>query len=324
MVIQNYRDIKARAEKTLSYTPWDIKKTALLFGGVPMLISLLLNCIDMVLVSMANSGGIAGIELYGKLSSVSTVLWTAANIFQLLWIPAIGYCGLMLLREQNPYPKGLLQGFRKWKPLVRLIVLLVLIFFLASMAVSSAVASIMVPFMPGLWDMTATVPETEAEMMAYLESIYTEDLLKDMMPIIIVYMVVLIGLAIFFVYRARLSILLALDEENIGAWRALRESFRLTRGSCLQLFRLDLSYWWYFLLVLLCDSIIYLRQLPVFADWNENLVFLLVFLVQSIATLGVYMLGLMKINTANAVAYDHLRTQPQTDLPQLPEETHDI
>lgn len=324
MVIQNYRDIKARAEKTLSYTPWDVKKTVLLFGGIPVIISLVLNCMDLLLASMANGGGIAGIDLYGKLSSVSTILWTAANIFQLLWAPAIGYCGLMLLREQNPYPKGLTQGFRKWKPLVRLLVLFMLLFFLVAMVLSTVIASVAAPFMTGLMEIAAAMPETEAEMLAYIESIPVETLMESMMPIMIIYMVALIALAVPFVYRARLTFLLVLDEERIGARQALRFSFQLTKGSCWQLFRLDLSYWWYYLLCALCTGITYLQLLPVFNGWNENLVILLFSLIQGLATLGVYMLGIMKINTANAVAYDHLRTQQRPDLPQLPEETHDI
>lgn len=324
MVIQNYRDIRARADKTLSYTPWDVKKTVLLFGGIPMIISLVLNCIDLALSTMADGGGIAGLQVYGMLSTVSTVLWTAANIFQLLWAPAISYCGLMLLREQNPYPKGLTQGFKKWKPLIRLYVLFMLLFFLVSMALSTVIASVAAPFMPGLMKIAAAMPQTEAELLAYMESMPTEELIEAMMPIMILYLVALIAVAVPFIYRARLSFLLVLDEENIGARQALRFSFQLTRGSCWQLFRLDLSYWWYYLLVLLCGSISYLQLLPVFEGWNEALVILLSILVQSAATLGVYMLGIMKINTANAVAYDHLRTQQRPDLPQLPEETHDI
>lgn len=321
MVIQNYRDIRARAAKTLSYTPWDVKKTAFVFGGVPLAISLVLTCIDILLSSLHTGGGIAAVETYGILSTVSTFLWTAANIFQLLWSPAILYCGLMLLREQNPYPSGLFRGFKKWKPLVRLIVLLFLLFFAVAMVLSMVVATVTAPFMTGLMEMAEQMPETEAEMIEYMATMPAEQLTKAMLPFMIIYLIAIFAVTVPFMYRARIAFLLVLDEEQIGARQALRYSFRQTKGSCWQLFRLDLSFWWYYLLAFGCSSISYLQALPIFDSWNEYVLILVFTAVQGLATLGVYMLGIMKINTANAVAYDHLRTAELSDLPQLPEGT---
>ena len=64
MVIQNYRDIKVRAKKTLSYTPWDIKKLALVFGLVSLGVGPLLIGVDVLLLkAMENAQGLSGLGL---------------------------------------------------------------------------------------------------------------------------------------------------------------------------------------------------------------------------------------------------------------------
>lgn len=322
MVIQNYRDIRSRAAKTLSYTPWDIKKTVLVFGSVPLGVNLLLIGIDYLLnAAVGSSGGLAGMQVYNMLDTASSVLSIAFMIFQIFWAPGILYCGLMVLREQDPFPGGLLRGFRKWKTLLKFYILVYLLIIAISIVISPAVGIIALPFMGDFMDIYAQMPETEAEIIAYLDAIPAAEMTQAILPMLIVTLIAMIAVLLPLFYRARLAQLLILDEEQIGARAALKFSFALTKGSCMQLFRLDLSFWWYYLLLLLCNLIPYGSRLSVFSSWPAAAADLLCVAIYAVAMLGVYMLGLMRVHTANAVAYDHLRTMPQPDLPQLPEET---
>lgn len=326
MVIQNYRDIKARANKTLSYTPWDVKKLALVFGLVSLGVGPLLIGVDVLLLkAMENAQGLSGLGLSSMLETVSSLLSYAWNIFILLWSPGILYCGLMLLREQDPWPKGLFRGFKKWAGIIKYTILLIAFGVVLVMVIAPIVAALSVSFMGEFVEFISKMPETEAEMLAYMESVSDVQLIRMMLPMLIMMCVVMLAVIIPLSYRVRLVQLIIMDEEKIGTREAIRFSFKLTKGSCWQLFRLDLSFWWYYLLMGVMSVIPMAADLPVFADYNYATVTLILNVVSAIFGVGVYMLGLMKVSTAEAVAYDHLRTVIVTDAPQLPEgENHDI
>ena len=321
MVIQNYKDIRSRAKKTLDYTPWDVKKLVLVFALVSWGVSFLLLGIDALLaLGTEKAQGLSGLGVLSLLETASSALSLVFEIFNLFWLPGILYCGLMLLREQDPWPKGLLRGFKKWKSFVKLTILIYILIFALTMVLAPVISILSLPFMGGFEEILANMPENEADMVAYVEALPADQLMRATMPMLIMAVVAVLAITIPLFYRARLVFLLLLDEEQLGVREAIRFSFKLTKGSCIQLFRLDLSFWWYYLLLALVNI------LPLGAEligWSGTAATLGCSAVAAILGIGVYMLGLMKVNTANAVAYDHLRTMVLTDAPQLPEGLND-
>ena len=321
MVIQNYKDIRSRAKKTLDYTPWDVKKLVLVFALVSWGVSFLLLGIDALLaLGTEKAQGLSGLGVLSLLETASSALSLVFEIFNLFWVPGILYCGLMLLREQDPWPKGLLRGFKKWKSFVKLTILIYILIFALTMVLAPVISILSLPFMGGFEEILANMPENEADMVAYMEALPADQLMRATMPMLIMAVVAVLAITIPLFYRARLVFLLLLDEEQLGVREAIRFSFKLTKGSCIQLFRLDLSFWWYYLLLALVNI------LPLGAaliGWSGTAATLGCSAVSAILGIGVYMLGLMKVNTANAVAYDHLRTMVLTDAPQLPEGLND-
>lgn len=324
MVIQNYKDIKSRAKKTLSYTPWDVKKLALVFALVSWCAVPLLSGVDALLLKVAESGqGLSGLGLNSMASTISTLINWAWVIFNMFWAPGILYCGLMLLREQDPWPKGLFRGFKKWGSFVKLTVLLFAFYFALIMVISPVVSIISLPFMGDYLDILAAMPETEADMIAYMETIPMDQLVKSMLPMLILTFIIMLAIMIPLSYRFRMVQLILLDEDHLGVREAIRFSFALTKGSCKQLFLMDLSFWWYYLLQFAVSMLPLAALLPIFNGWSEIAANLTCDAAAAIAGIGVYMLGLMKVTTANAVAYDHLRTIVQPDAPQLTEGASD-
>ena len=321
MVIQNYKDIRSRAKKTLDYTPWDVKKLVLVFALVSWGVSFLLLGIDALLaLGTEKAQGLSGLGVLSLLETASSALSLVFEIFNLFWLPGILYCGLMLLREQDPWPKGLLRGFKKWKSFVKLTILIYILIFALTMVLAPVISILSLPFMGGFEEILANMSENEADMVAYVEALPADQLMRATMPMLIMAVVAVLAITIPLFYRARLVFLLLLDEEQLGVREAIRFSFKLTKGSCIQLFRLDLSFWWYYLLLALVNI------LPLGAEligWSGTAATLGCSAVAAILGIGVYMLGLMKVNTANAVAYDHLRTMVLTDAPQLPEGLND-
>jgi len=320
MVIQNYRDIKARAAKTLSYTPWDVKKIVLVYSLVALCVSPLLTGINALLLSSAeNAQGLSGLGVYSMLETVSSVLNTAWLIFAIFWAPGILYCALQLLREQDPWPKGLLRGFKKWAGFLKYNILITLFVFALGIFIAPVVSIVSLPFMGQFQEIILAIPETEADMIAYLETIPTGELALAVMPMMLLMFGAMFAILIPLSYRVRMVNLLLLDEERLGVREAIRYSFKLTKGSCMQLFRLDLSFWWYYLLIGIVSVLPMASALPLFDSWNVTAATITCDAVAAILGVGVHLLGLMKVNTAEAVAYDHLRTVVLTDAPRLNE-----
>ena len=326
MVIQNYRDIKARAHKTLNYTPWDVKKLVLIFGLVSLCLGPVLTAIyTLIQMGSQQAQGISGLETFSRLETVSTMLSIAMYVVIMLWSPGILYCGLMLLREHDPWPKGLLRGFKKWGGIVKYTILVAAFVIVLVLAISPVATIISMPFMGEFTTFITEMPQTEAEMLTYMESVSEAQLTQMMLPMLLIMWGVALVVILPLSYRARMTQLIIMDEDRIGTREAIRFSFKLTKGSCWQLFRMDLSYWWYYILIAVTSSIPMAAMLPAFANYNETAVTLILNAVSAILGMGVYMLGLMKVSTAEAVAYDHLRTVIVPDAPQLPEgERHDI
>lgn len=317
MVIENYREIKSRAKKTLSYTPWDVKKLTFVFGLVALGMGVIQVSIGALLnLCMDQSGGLGGLEMYSIFSGISTVLSMAFTVFGILWTPGILYCGLMLLRGENPWPRGLLQGVWKWKKMVIYTALLILAAFALSMAISPVITIIALPFLAKNPEFHVEMPETDAEMAEYISALSAEALPT---PLVVISWVLILSVLVPILYRTRLVMPLLLDEEHIGVIEAVRCSFRLTKGSCKQLVLMDLSFWWYYLLQAAVGLLPLAAYLPVFKNWNVALVDITCSAGSMVLGLGVYMLGLMKVKTAEAAAYDHLRCERMDDLPQLPE-----
>ena len=82
------------------------------------------------------------------------------------------------------------------------------------------------------------------------------ELSRYVMPFAVLAMIGIGVLTVLAMYRLRLADYMVLDGHD-KAFAALRQSMRAMKGKKAQLFRLDLSYWWYFALQLLCVAVAY-------------------------------------------------------------------
>ena len=317
MVIQNYRDIRARAAKTLSYTPWDVKKQVLIFGLVPLGLSLLLTCLDLLLNSLQSGSGIAGLQVYRVLSTASSSLWLAANIFNLFWSPGILYSALMILREQDPYPKGLLRGFRRWAPLLRYTVLLSLAAIALSIALVWFSSIITTPFVISVLESMPTTPTTEAEIYAFIDAMPPEQMIRFMLPMLIVLFVLTLAILIPISYRLRLAEYRLMDEPKCGALMALLQSNRMMKGNCVAFFKLDLQFWWYYLAMLLATTVAYgdmiLAMLGVSLPGPEMLWYFGFYVAYLGVLLAIYVLLRSRVEVTYALAYDAVKPEEKQD-----------
>lgn len=227
-----------------------------------------------ILAAAALAGNLAGYLLDGQISqavglqgmNTRAVLSTAnvvVTIAQLLLVEglALGYCAAMLRIARGQYASGstLKAGLERLWLLVRTRLLEGVILTAMSFALCMVVVNVymLTPFSNQL--ILAMLPLAEAG------ALTTETMLtlwstayQALLPVTILYLVVLIPLLWYFSAVYRLVNYLLIDKPQLGAVGALRESRRMIRGNKLMLLRIDLSFWWYYLLQAATKSLLYL------------------------------------------------------------------
>ena len=81
---------------------------------------------------------------------------------------------------------------------------------------------------------------------------------QAIMPMLIIYCLLLIPAIWAISYRFRLVDYLLIDQPQLGAMAAMRTSNQKMKGNVKQLFKVDFSFWWYYLLRALSMSLVYL------------------------------------------------------------------
>lgn len=217
-----------------------------------------------ILAAAALAGKLAGYLLDGQISqavglqgmNTRAVLSTATvvvTIAQLLLVEglALGYCAAMLRIARGQYASGstLKAGLERLWLLVRTRLLEGVILTAMSFALCMVVVNIymLTPFSNRL--VLSMMPLVEAG------ELTTEAMLSlwstaypVLLPVTVLYVVALIPLLWYFSAVYRLVDYLLIEKPQLGALGALQESRRRMRGSKRMLLRVDLSFWWYYLL----------------------------------------------------------------------------
>jgi uncharacterized membrane protein len=133
--------------------------------------------------------------------------------------------------------------------------------------------------------------------------------------------VIFVLLAIPFFYRFRQAQLILLDAPEKGALYALRTSWQQMKGNCLALFKLDLSFWWFYALELLATGICFadmlLLLLGITLPVDATLAFFAPFIIYLVAQIALYWWRKNEVATTYAVFYDTLmQTEESAPTPQ--------
>ena len=136
-------------------------------------------------------------------------------------------------------------------------------------------------------------------------------LMRATAPAMVIFGVLFLALAAPLFYRYRMADYLIIDRPAAGALAALRDSRMMTKGNRWNLFRLDLSMWWYYAAVLASAAVAYGDQLlpalgvtfPL-SDTAAYFVFLGVYLA---VIFVIYYFLRSRVEVTYALAYDSLR-----------------
>lgn len=269
---RRYRDA---AKSSLAGAAFDPKKLILIHAGAAALLSLIISIATYVLEQqIAGTGGLGGLGTRGILMTTSTVLQLLPLLVLPFWNMGYLFVTVSIARSQSPSPRDLTEGFRSFLPVLRLELLLAVMYALIAFVATQAGTTIFLltpwadPFMDSILAF-AQDPENAA-----LEAAMNAAASGAALPMLGIVIVVFVLLASPFFYRFRMAELCLIENPQEGALAAMRESTRMTRFRRLDLLRLDLSFWWFYLLdaltIALCYGELLLALAGVSLPWSEG------------------------------------------------------
>lgn len=258
MSIPSAKYLKKKASNRLQ-SGNDPKKVVLVYAGIVALSSLVVTVVQDLLDSqISQTGGIQNIGTRSMLTTADTVL-TIAQLLLVMCL-TLGYTGSMLriARGQYASPNSLKAGGERIWVLLRTRLLQMLIMTAAAFALCFLVVNV------------CLLTPLSNRVIAVMGTVSAEELLSNglalialysaMLPIMLIYLVALVPLLWYFSCTYRMVDYLLIDRPQLGAFGVLRESRRMMQGNMKMMLRVDLSFWWYYLLQALVSMLVYLNM----------------------------------------------------------------
>ena len=321
MNLSDRRGLDASAREILANTP-NQKRLVLLWAGASVLLALLSGLITYLLdTGIAGTGGLSGIGLRSILTTMQQVISTATSVFLPFW--GLGYTAttLRMARRQTATESTLLEGFRRFGPGLRLMLLQSLLlgglFTLCTYGVILLLAA--TPLASGAYEILAPVVEQATADPTWLPDDATMNALtKALLPLTICSGIVAAVVVLPLVYRLRLASLRLVDDPRCGALQAMGTSIRITRGNALKLLKLDLHFWWFWLLEGIILAITYgdslLPMLGIRLPITPEVAFWVFYVAAMTIQVVVYAACHNRVSVTYALAYDSLLPQENGQL----------
>lgn len=313
MDIRSRRALKAAAAEALTAAPFDPRRLALLHTGAALALSLILTVLNFILTRrIGDTGGLAGMGIRSVLSTAQNVLILLPIAVTPFWEAGFFRAGIRMARKENASPETLLEGFRRFGPVLRLALLktaLTVVVGILSMNISSGIF-LLTPLSNGLAQ--ALEPMLTAQEFV-VDDAFMQALIPTMTPMLILMGIVFCALMLPIVYRFRMAEFAIMDERGVGALQALGISNRLMRDNRMALFRLDLSFWWFYGLQFLFTAVGYgeeiLALMGISLPVSPDVAFFGFYILYLVCQLLLAWRAGSIVQTAYATAYDALREE---------------
>ena len=303
-----------QAVASASYDP---KKLTLIHAGISAAVGFLVALMSYLLSeSMDQVGGLSGMSHLAALETAQTLLESLLSILSPFWALGFMACAVRWVRGADPTPGTLLTGLRRWGPALRMMLLQGLL-YVGVMMLCGQIGSFVFMLTPAFTQLQELLLPLQNADLTQLDSV--EQLLLGldfdtllhialtMFPFIFLPGLILV---VLLAYRMRLAPYILMDEPRCGAVFAVLLSFKLTRRHTLELFRLDLNFWWFYALetviVALCYGELFLPLLGLELGINPILASFIFYALALVCQVGLYVWQKPNIFATYALFYDGL------------------
>lgn len=313
------RQLKEDAANTLQGASYRPSRLVLIYSAASSGLALLIALVSFLLdQKIAGTTGLGGIGSRAVLETAQSLLEMLNLVLLPFWSMGLLWAFMNISRNVSVEPRTLLYGFRRFGPVLRtkLLQLLVLIGAMFLGGYLGMFVYTMTPLSNAMY--AAAEPYLTEEVLDYAVLMEDPAFLQAAMwslPFM------LFGMAVFAVplyYRLRLMDYVVLDRPEKGAMYAMRVSKSVMRGKRMDLFKLDLSYWWFYLLealvLALCYGDVILAMLGVDLGMSQTVAFFVFYASALVAQLGLYVWKKPVLMATYARYYDAVRPRPQEDV----------
>ena len=317
MNLKNPRAIRTAALESLATQP-NHHKVPLVYAGIFSLLSLAVVVVNHIIsLKIDNMTGLANMGSRAIFSTISSVLSMVPTIFIIGWEMGYLTCVLRYARRRYVEPLDLKNGFSRFWPILRAKILMGLVyvglaigcmylsvFIFMSLPISNAFYELMIPLMDSVTVMSTAITIDEATLAAASAAMW---------PAFVIFGVVFLVASLPVFYGFRMVHFCICDNGHRGALAAMKASRTMMKGHKRELFKLDLSFWWFFLLEGLVSVLCYLDFLLPMAGITLPL-------PEAVSYYGFYVLSLAgqvllywaflnRVTVSRAIFYDAIRPQ---------------
>lgn len=303
----NIQSLKTKAADRLHTAPYSPGRLALIHTGVAVALSVLITLLNYLLTSQIQStAGLSGIGTRAILLSAQEILTIVTAAAMPFWSCGFLRAALLISRNETATPTTLLEGFRRFGPVLRLNLIRTVTCLVIGFVTLQAASMIFMltplsnDFMESALALMATGSEiTDAALDGLMSSLWA----------VYVLWIVLAGVVLIpMFYRYRMADFSIMDEAD-RALKAFAESKRLMFCRRRQLFKLDLHFWWYYALQVVALAVAYgdtlLPALGVTVD--PNVAFFGFYLVSQAIQLALAWRFAPLVQTTYAAAYNEFK-----------------
>lgn len=314
------RDLKNTAHEKLQNAK-NQKDIILLYAAITLGLGLVILLLQLTLnQKISHTGGLSGMNSRNMLSALSNFLPLVSSLLTMCL--GFGYMGGMLRISRGQYASrnALKTGFERFWPLLRLKLLLGAILLGLGIGASYLASLIFMlsPFSDSFLD--AVAPAVSGGSLLTGGTITLDEAALDAVtaasgPLIVIFLALILAFVVPILYRFRMADYVLYDHPEAGAMYALRESRKMMQGSRWQLFRLDMSFWWYYLITVLATVLAYgdvlLSLAGVSLPLDDTVSYLLFYLLSVAATFAQLYFLRNPMEVTYALAYDQLKPKEE-------------
>jgi hypothetical protein len=261
----NIRELRDRASGLAAQNREPLKKLLLIYCGVIAVLTLGVPALDLFLSDqIGTTGGLAGMRLRTVLQTIREILNLVNQFFGYFWSAGFVIAMMAMVLGREPQTRDLTGGFRRFFRVLGHIAFEFL-FVVILMAAAVNLAAMLFSMSPQggalvreLTAITSNPNLLTPEGLLNVDLIPMDLLAAIALPMTIITIVIFLPLYIWLSYGFRLSLYLLLDGTVPSAFQARFVSMRLMRGHKWSMLKLDLSFWWYYLLVTVITAVGYL------------------------------------------------------------------
>ncbi len=302
--------LQTRAEEALAGAKGDPRKLMLVYAGASAAVMLLVTLLNFLLQEqIAGTGGLGGIGTRAALESVLELAQLAVNLLLPFWTMGYLHCMLHLVRGQHFELGDLLAGFRNFGPVLRLNLMRGLI-LMGRVFVSVYLAAFVATLLPVSDRALEILEPLLAEGTVEIPTELMEELTMALLPSLLLFGVVVAALVLPKYFEMRMADYALLDDPRAGAMMAIRRSRAMLHQNKLELLKLDLRFWWFYLLdgllVVLCYGDLLLPLLGISLPMDEAAASFLFYLLYLVAQVALYVLLRNRVEATYVAAYEAL------------------